>query len=123
QGLGFGEGATIDQMSYVYGDVQVGRDVWIGPFTLLDGTGGLSIGDFCTISAGVHIYSHDTIARTVTGGQNPIQRSPVTIGSRTYIGSQSVIERGVPIGGGSVIDACSVFNREVPAAYVAVGPP
>ena len=66
--LGFGEGSSIYHSSYVYGDVRVGSDTWIGPFTLLDGTGGLTIGDNCSISTGVQIYSHDTVKWAVSGG-------------------------------------------------------
>lgn len=61
QVLGFGRGTSIYDSALVLGDVQVGENTWIGPFTLLDGTGGLSIGSFCSISAGVQIYTHDTV--------------------------------------------------------------
>src|SRR4051794_3239183 len=48
--LGFGAGASIYASSYVYGDVIVGARTWVGPFTILDGSGGLSIGENCSIS-------------------------------------------------------------------------
>ena len=121
--LGFGENTSIYALSYVYGDVAVGRDVWIGPYTLLDGTGGLTIGDYCSISAGVHIYSHDSVARAVSGGIAPIERRPVRIGPRTYIGSQSIVASGVSIGEGSVIGAGSFVNRDIPAGSFAAGSP
>ena len=71
--LGFGEGTSIYHNSYVYGDVRLGKYTWIGPFTILDGTGGgLTIGDHCSISAGVQIYTHDSVAWAVSGGKNPI---------------------------------------------------
>src|SRR5689334_8815815 len=63
--LGFGEGTSIYHLSYVYGQVSVGRNTWIGPFTVLDGSGGLTIGDWCSISAGVQIYSHDSVTRAL----------------------------------------------------------
>lgn len=53
--LGFGKGSTIYDTSIVIGDVKVGRSTWVGPFTVLDGTGGLRIGDFCSISSGAQI--------------------------------------------------------------------
>jgi len=58
ESLGFGEGTSIYHNSYVYGNVKVGKHTWIGPLTLLDGGGGLEIGDFCSISTGVQIYTH-----------------------------------------------------------------
>ena len=121
--LGFGHGSSIYQSSYVYGSPKVGHDVWVGPFTLLDATGGLTIGDHVTVSAGVQIYTHDTIAKSVTGGAAPIDRSPVSIGDRTYVGSQTVIARGVSIGSGCVIGANSFVNRDIPDDSFAVGSP
>src|SRR4051812_31709636 len=121
--LGFGEGTSIYHSSYVFGDVSVGRNTWIGPFTLLDGTGGLTIGDNCSISTGVQIYSHDTVKWAVSGGTAPYEHEPVTIGSSCYIGSQSVIAKGITIGAGSVIGACSFVNRDVPPNSIVGGVP
>ena len=42
--LGFGKGTTIYDNSMVYGDVIVEENTWIGPFTILDGSGTLRIG-------------------------------------------------------------------------------
>ena len=58
--LGFGEGSSIYDTSVVMGEVRVGEHVWIGPYTLLDGSSGeLEIGDFVSIDSGVQIYTHD----------------------------------------------------------------
>lgn len=121
--LGFGEGSSIYHNSYVYGDVRVGEKTWIGPFTLLDGTGGLTIGDSCSISAGVQIYTHDTVQWAVSGGQAAAEHASVSIGDRCYIGSQSVVAKGVTIGDQSVIGACSFVNRPIPPNTVAYGVP
>src|SRR5918995_4809474 len=64
--LGFGEGSSIYASAYVYGDVRVGSGTWIGPNVILDGSGGLRIGSGCDVSAGVQIYSHDTVERVLT---------------------------------------------------------
>src|ERR1700674_4717821 len=58
QYLGFGAGTSIYHTSYVYGDVRVGANTWIGPLTVLEGSGGLTIGSNCSISAGVQIFTH-----------------------------------------------------------------
>lgn len=121
--LGFGEASSIYHQSYVYGDVSIGEHSWIGPFTLLDGSGGLTIGDYCVISAGVHIYTHDTVTWAVSGGRMEYERAPVSIGECVYVGAQSVILKGVTIGAHSVIGAGSVVNRDVLAFTVAVGNP
>lgn len=121
--LGFEDGSSIYHNSYVFGDVQVGRNTWIGPFTMLDGSGGLSIGEGCSISTGVQIYSHDTVRWAVSGGKLPAERAPVAIGDFTYIGSQTVVSKGVTIGDHVVVGACSFVNRDIPPYTIAVGVP
>lgn len=121
--LGFGEGASIYDSSLVLGDVRVGKDTWIGPFTVLDGSGGLSIGDYCSISAGVQLYTHDTVRWALSGGTHKPDRRPTTIGSRCYIGPNTVVAKGVSIGDGSVIGANSLVLDDVPAGSRAFGNP
>jgi acetyltransferase-like isoleucine patch superfamily enzyme len=121
--LGFGEGTSIYDSSLVLGDVKVGENTWIGPFTVLDGSGGLEIGDTCSISAGVHIYTHDTVKWATSGGKSPAERAPVRIGSRCYIGPNTVISKGVTIGDGCVIGANSLVNSDVPSGMKAWGTP
>src|SRR5204863_7859634 len=84
--LGWGEGSSVYDSSCIFGDVSVGKRCWIGPFTIIDGSGGLTIGDSCTISAGVHIYSHDNLKQTLSGGKFSIEHAPVSIGNCSYIG-------------------------------------
>ena len=91
--LGFGANASVYASAYVYGDVRVGGDTWIGPFTILDGTGELTIGENCSISAGVQIYTHDSVRWALSGGEAAYERAPVRIGDHCYIGPQTVIPR------------------------------
>lgn len=121
--LGFGEGTSIYHNSYIFGDVKVGEKTWIGPFTLLDGSGGLTIGSNCSISAGVQIYTHDTVKWAVSGGKATYERAPVQIGDCCYIGSQTVIAKGVTIGAHSIIGSCAFVNRDIPPYTIAVGVP
>jgi len=122
--LGFGEKTSIYDSSAVFGAVQVGTNTWIGPFTILDGSGGgLTIGDYCSVSAGVHIYTHDTVLWAVSGGVQNARKGAVVIGSNTYIGAQSVIVAGVTIGSRCVIAAHSLVNRDVPEGTIVGGTP
>jgi acetyltransferase-like isoleucine patch superfamily enzyme len=123
QTLGFGKGASIYHNSYVYGNVKVGENTWIGPNTLLDGTGGIEIGKNCSISAGVNIYTHDTVLWALSGGKAEYEYAPVTIGNCCYIGPLSVITKGIVIGDHSVIGACSFVNRDIPSYSIALGNP
>lgn len=111
--LGFGEGSSIYDSALVFGDVIVGKNTWIGPFTVLDGTGILKIGDYCSISAGVQIYTHDTVKWANSGGMHGSEKAPVYIGNRCYIGPNVVVSMGVTIGDGCVIGANSFVNRDV----------
>jgi UTP-glucose-1-phosphate uridylyltransferase/acetyltransferase-like isoleucine patch superfamily enzyme len=121
--LGFGQGASIYDSSLVLGDVQVGEGTWIGPFTVLDGRGGLVIGRYCSISAGVQLYSHDTVKWALTGGKAPEVRQPTRVGDCCYIGPLSIVSRGVTVGEHSVIGANSFVQEDVPPFSIAVGTP
>jgi acetyltransferase-like isoleucine patch superfamily enzyme len=120
---GFGEGTSCYDNVLILGDVNVGKHCWIGPNVILDGQGGLTIGDHCDISAGAQIYTHHTIARCLSGGVAPIEQAPVKIGSRVYIGPQCVIQKGVTIGDGAAIGAMSLVNRDIPSGARAWGIP
>lgn len=121
---GFGEGTTMYDNVLVLGDVKVGRNTWIGPDCILDGSGGgLEIGDYCSISAGVHIYSHDTVHWSLSGGKLPVRKNPVSIGERVYIGPHSIVVSGVTVGRKSVIGANSFVNRDVPEGTFVAGSP
>lgn len=109
---GFGEATSVYDSSIILGDVKVGKNCWIGPFTILDGSGGsLIIGDNCDISAGVQIYTHDTVERVIYGSD--IDKFNVVIGNHVYIGPNTVIAKGVVIGDYVVIGANSFVNKNI----------
>jgi acetyltransferase-like isoleucine patch superfamily enzyme len=120
---GFGEGTSCYDNVLILGGVTVGKNCWIGPNVILDGSGGLSIGDHVDISAGVQIYSHNTVRRATSGGAEPITYLPTRIGSRVYIAPQAVVQMGVTIGDNVVIGAMSLVNRDIPTGSTAWGVP
>ena len=72
-------GASIYDSSYIFGDVYIGKNSWIGPNTLLDGSGGkLHIGDYCSISSGVQVYTHNSVKWALTGGKSKYETVPVS---------------------------------------------
>jgi acetyltransferase-like isoleucine patch superfamily enzyme len=119
--LGFGEGTSIYDSALVYGNVSVGANTWIGPFTILDGSGGLVIGSNCSISAGVQIYTHDTVKWALSGGRLPYEQQSVTIGSNCYIGPMSVVAKGVTIGDHCLVGANSIVSKPLPPYSIAWG--
>lgn len=121
--LGFGDGSSVYDNVLVLGDVSVGVNTWIGPNTILDGSGGLTIGDNCSISAGVQIYSHDTVQWAISGGVSQIEYAPTVIESNVYLGPNVVVQRGIRIGKGSIIGANSFVNSDIPSNARAWGTP
>src|SRR5262249_480101 len=114
--MGFGEGTSCYDNVLITGDVKVGRNTWIGPNVILDGTGGpVVIGDFCSISAGVQIYTHNTVEWSTSLGEKPFAKAPTTIGNGVYIGPNTVVAMGITIGDKAVIGALSLVNKDVPA--------
>jgi acetyltransferase-like isoleucine patch superfamily enzyme len=121
---GFGEGTSCYDNVLILGDVRVGRNTWIGPNVILDGSGGgLEIGDYCSISAGVQIYTHNTVRWSTSLGRAPHEYAPSRLGDGVYVGPNTVIAMGVAVGDGAVIGAMSFVDRDVPARTKAWGTP
>lgn len=124
EALGFGEGASVYNSALVYGGVTAGERTWVGPQVLLDGSGGgLSIGSYCSISAGVQIYTHDTVRWSLSGGHAEREVSAVRIGNRCHVGAGSVIAPGSTIGDGCVVGALSFVQGRVASGTVVAGAP
>lgn len=121
--LQFGEKVSVYDSALIFGKVEVGENTWIGPFTILDGSAGLQIGKNCSISAGVQIYTHDTVQWAVSGGNLPYEYAPVTIGDHCYIGPNSIIAKGVTLGNGTIVGANSFVNRSFPENSRIAGSP
>lgn len=118
-----GRDVTIYDSTTVVGDVSIGDHSWIGPFCSLDGTGGLTIGGYCSIAAGTHIQTHDAWRWAVSGGRLGYDYAPVVIGDRCFVGANAVVTKGVTIGTGSVIAAGAVVTDDVEAGTLAAGVP
>jgi acetyltransferase-like isoleucine patch superfamily enzyme len=121
--LGFGPGSNIYDSSYVFGEVNVGINCWIGMFTVLDGSGGVRIGNNCTISAGVHIYSHDNVKATLCPENHKIERESVVIGDHCYIGPMAIVSKGVVLGHHCVVAAKSFVKNSFPSYSIVAGTP
>ena len=112
--------------AWIIGEPEIGEGCWIGAFTVLDGQGGLKIGQGCDISCGVHIITHSTVRRCVTERRyDAVDRSPVEIGDYVFIGENATILRGAKIGHHSVIGASAVVPEHMiipPYSLVAGNP-
>lgn len=123
QALGFGEGTSIYHQSYVFGDVEVGEHTWIGPNTLLDGSGGLRVGSWCSIGPGTQIYSHSSALSALSGGEQAYERKPTEIGDRCWIGAGVVIDMGVTIGARSLVRPQAYVESDVAERSIVAGNP
>jgi acetyltransferase-like isoleucine patch superfamily enzyme len=113
-----------NETAWIIGEPKIGEGTWIGAFTLIDGSGGLSIGEGCDISSGVHIYTHSSALRCVSERKyNQVDRKPVSIGNFVFIGANSVINMGVTIGNHVIIGAGSVVTKDIPPNSVVGGVP
>jgi acetyltransferase-like isoleucine patch superfamily enzyme len=112
--------------AWIIDEPKIGKNCWIGPFTVIDGSGGLEIGEGTTISSGVHIYTHSAVKRNISAKVYPtIDRLPVKIGKYCHIGPNSTILMGTKIGDRVVIGAGTVVleKAEIPDNAVMVGNP
>lgn len=112
--------------AWIINDPEIGEGTWIGAFTVIDGIGGLKIGKGCDISCGVHIITHSTVKRCVTGRKyNDVEKSETIIEDHVFIGEHATILKGVHIGHHSVIAAGAVVkeNTVIPPYSLVAGVP
>lgn len=120
---------SFNRYTWIIGEPDIGEETWIGAFCVIDGSGKLAIGKLCSISSGVHIYTHDSVRWSIQGlpkdktNYSHIDRAPVTIGDNVYIGANSIITKGVTIGHHSIIGALTLVNKSIPPFSIGVGVP
>lgn len=107
------------------GKIKLGRRVWLGPYAVIYGHGGVEIGEQTLISMHVSILSSDHFiperAKMIRNCEDVLK--PTKIGKDVWIGANAVILGGVTIGDGCVIGAGAVVTKDLPAYSVAMGVP
>ncbi len=113
--------------------IDIADHVWVGHYCLLDGLGGITLGEGVHIASHSTVYSHSSHNALRLLGQKyievPAEKRPgyiikkVTIGDYTFIGTSCVILPGVTIGKGCIIGAGSMVNKDIPDFSVAAGNP
>jgi maltose O-acetyltransferase len=127
-GLRMGRSVGIYSRVIIYdaARVSIGDNTTILSFTLLFGTGGITIGRDVLISSHCSIFS---ISHRVDAlGQGLLFRdtrftAPVEIGDNVWIGTGARILPGVSIGANTIVGAGSVVTRSIPKGVVAAGVP
>ena len=110
--------------THTYG-IEIGRRFSVNSGTIIDGRGGITIGDDVMVGPHTAIYSsgHNftQLDRPMTSMDHIM--SPVVIKNDVWIGAHVCIPGGVTIGNGAVVAAGAVIRRDVPAGMAAVGNP
>ncbi|MGH2874004.1 MAG: acyltransferase [Solirubrobacteraceae bacterium] len=114
---------TVYNSATIIGDVTIGDDTWVGPYCLLDGTGGLVIGHHCVISTGSQLLTHDTVRWALSGGRSDYEYASTRIGDCCFVGTHAIVTRGVTVGEQSLIAAGAVVTRDVHARSIVAGVP
>ena len=107
------------------GSIRIARRVWLGPYVVIYGHGGVEIGEqtlvsmHCTILSSNHgVPPLGTLIRDTAD-----KLLPTKVGRDVWIGANAVILGGVTIGDGAVVAAGAVVNRNVEAGAVVAGVP
>lgn len=100
--------------------VSIGRGTVINHSCLLYATGGLTIGEHVSISAGTWLVtgSHD-----IDDPMFAVSYKPIVIGDYAWIGMRATILAGVTIGEGAIVMAGAMVTRDVPPYAIVGGVP
>ncbi len=108
------------------GFLEVGENVFIGPWSTLVSQCSLRIGTNALIAERVTIRDQDHEIHghiSVPIAQAGFQISPITIGDGAWIGAGAVILKGVTVGHGAVVAANAVVTRDVADCEIVGGVP
>lgn len=106
--------------------ISMGVNVHIGPGAMLDGAGGIFLGDGSILAPEVKVFSRshnfDQDVQALPF-DNVMLVAPVQIGRYVWIGTRAIVLPGVSIGDGAVVGAGAVVSKDVPSCAVVVGNP
>jgi len=107
-----------------FGTLSVGRDTFIGPWSVIIARENVSIGSDCLIAESVVIrdQNHAVIAGALTRKAG-FTCAPIKIGDNVWIGAKATIVPGVTIGDNAVIGANAVVTEDIPPNVVVAGVP
>ncbi|WP_338729957.1 acyltransferase [Haladaptatus sp. DJG-WS-42] len=107
-------------VTMTYGhNISVGDNTVIHDDVHLDDRGKLTIGKRCSISDGVHVYSHDHDIND----QTAVENFHTIVEDDVRLTFDAMVRAGVKVGENSVVGARSVVQHDVPAHHVVVGQP
>ncbi len=118
-GMSIGRGSTVYRTPEIRkpSRIEIGHNTVIGTGAVLDGRGGLRIGDNVNLSSGVWVW---TMQHDKDSADFAAEAAPVVIGNRAWLSCRTTILPGVTIGDGAVVCAGAVVTSDV-APYAVVG--
>ena len=127
-GIELGERVSINDAVVINanrGQVILGDRSWLGPFCLVYGNGGVTIGRDVLVAghSSINTVSHRFDRCDIPVNDQPVVIDPVVIEDDVWIGLNAVILQGVTIGRGTIVGAGAVVNRSLPPWSIAVGVP
>ncbi len=126
------------------GEVRIGNRTYIGNDTSIISRNRITIGNDVTMAWGIMVYDHNSHSFDWRQRANVVKHfyltygtpncfeqndwsdvasAPITISDRAWVGFGAVILKGVTIGEGAVVGACSVVTRNVEPYTVVAGNP
>ena len=110
---------------WIVGEPEIGEGCWLGAFTLIDGSGGLTLGKRVEISSGAAVLTHSSARRCVSEGAVDVERAPTTLEDYVFVGENAVILMGCRVGHHSIIGAGAVVleGSRIPPYSLVVGVP
>lgn len=123
----FGNYVIIGKNSMIDDNTVIGEHTFVGKNCNITKA---VIGRYCSIANNVSIGQgeHDlerisTSSLFYSNGYETLTKQPCNIGNDVWIGTDSIILRGVQVSDGAVIGANSVVTKDIPRFAIAVGSP
>jgi acetyltransferase-like isoleucine patch superfamily enzyme len=107
------------------GSIRIAPHVFLGPYVVIHGHGGVEIGEYtlvamhsCIVSSNHTIPPFGTDIRS-----QPDDLRPVRIGRDVWLGAGVTVLGGVTIGDGCIIGAGAIVTKDLPAGSISYGAP
>jgi acetyltransferase-like isoleucine patch superfamily enzyme len=123
-----GPGCTLDTGAVLDawgGSLRLGSRVFVGPYAVIYGQGGVEIGDDCLIAMHCRILSseHAQPPVGVIMRSQPDILKATRLGNDVWLGAGVTVLGGVTLGDGCIIGAGAVVTHDIPAGAIALGIP
>ena len=108
---------------YIYGNIIIGENTWVGKNFTVNGNGTVIIGNNCDIAPEVIFQTggHSIGSHEHRAGEGKLFTQ--TVGNGVWIGGRTTIFNDIQIGDGAVIAGCSCVTKDVKPDVIVGGVP